>query len=251
MTKISVITTTLNAEKHIKRFLQALQWADEVVITDAGSTDNTLNIARQFDNVKIYHLQGCSFSEGFQNSFENAEGEWILMLGVDEIVIPELAREIQRTIENTRYDGFKIPSKVLLFGKWIDEFPSKSKNVRLARKSKARFLPRRKHERMVVEGKIGYLKYPYLHFHDYSVSQFLKKLDRYTTLEVNERLMNNEPFSLLKLIFRPVKYFIWQLIFLQRIKYGVRGFFLSGMKAFYKFVEEMKMFEGKEKEAML
>ena len=117
MTKISVITTTLNAERYIKDFLKHLEWVDEVIITDAGSTDKTIDIAKKFKNVKIYHLKGCSYSDGFQNSFKYASGDWVLMLGVDEYVTKELAGEIRKTVGNTAYDGFRIPAWIYVLGK--------------------------------------------------------------------------------------------------------------------------------------
>ena len=243
MVRISVITTTLNAEKHIGDFLRNLRWADEVVITDAGSVDRTVDIARRFKNVVIYFLKGCSYSEGFQNSFEHASGDWVLMLGVDEYVTRELAREIRLTVEDTDFDGFRIPSLIFVLDKWIVDFPCRSRNVRLARRDKARFLEKRIHESMVVDGKIGFLNNPYYHFQDNSVSERLKKLDKYTTLGAIERWNNGQRFSIFNLFYRPLKYFIWQFIFLKKFTQGVRGLYLAMLKGFYQFIEEMKLYE--------
>jgi len=241
--KVSVITTTLNSEKYIRNFLEHLQWADEVVITDAGSTDKTVDIAKTYGNVKLYILENCSYSDGFINSFKHSKNEWVLLLGSDEYVSENLANEIMAVIQSTQFDGFKIPSLIYVLGKWIVDFPCRSRNVRLARRDKARFIERRIHESMVVDGEIGFLSNPYYHFQDNSVSERLRKLDKYTTLGAIERWNNGQRFSIFNLFYRPLKYFIWQFIFLKKFTQGVRGLYLAMLKGFYQFIEEMKLYE--------
>lgn len=243
---VSVITTTLNSGKTMRLFLDALKWADEVVITEAGSTDDTIKIAKQYKNVKIYHMKGCTYSDGFENSFNKASNDWVLMLGSDEEVLPELAYEISqavKTADKKGINGFWIPSLVSVIDKWVVDFPSKARIIRLARKSKAKFMPRMVHESMKVEPPYGALQNYYLHHHFHTVSERLGKVDYYSTLDVEQRKMQNIKFSPLRLIYMPVKYFIWHYILLGKASQGVRGLYLSVLKGFYKFLEEMKMFE--------
>lgn len=245
MKGISVITTTLNCERHMRTFLNALQWVDKVIITDAGSTDKTLDIAKDYDNTEIYVIEGCGFSEGLENSIALSETEWILMLGSDEEVTLELAKEIQEVIahDNGKYNGFKIPSKIYVLGKYIPDHPCNSPNVRLARRSASHFLPRRIHERLIVDGPVGMLKHYYWHYHDEQITGHIKKINRYTDFEVLERIDRGEFFELKNIFTKPLRYFFWQYFMLKKYQQGIRGLYLAVMKGFYKFLEEMKMYE--------
>ena len=183
------------------------------------------------------------YKRQFINSFKHSKNEWILLLGSDEYIPENLAKEIMTTIKSTQFDGFKIPSLIYVLNKWIVDFPCKSRNVRLARKSKALFLEKRIHESMTVNGRIGHLTNPYYHYQDNSVSERLKKLDKYTTYGALQRRQSNECFSTFSLFYRPFKYFIWQFIFLKKFTQGIRGLYLSVLKAFYQFIEEIKLYE--------
>lgn len=245
MTKISVLVTTLNEERNIRRCLESVKWANEIIIVDAFSTDRTVEIAKGYTG-RIFQ-KNVSFSEGKKIAFEKTTGNWILSIDADEEITIPLREEILEATNKSKYDAFRIGRKTLVLGKWINPSLSHSPNVSLFRKSKSHFIDKKVHEHFETTGKIGTLKNYYLHYQNDSISSTLtKKTDRYTTLEVEERIERGDKFHILNLIYQPIRYFIWIYFLLGMARYGIRGLWIATYRAFYKFTEEMKMFEERE-----
>lgn len=183
--KLSVAIAVFNEEANIDACLSAVSsWVDEIVVVDGGSTDNTVEIAKKFtkniiqtDNPAIFHINK-------QKALDACRGEWILQLDADEIVTEELRQEIQKTIQkNDRYNGYYIPRKNNFWGHFMKkggQYPDYV--IRLIRKGKARFPCKNVHEQIEVDGNVGYLKEPMLHYSYRTSEDYWKKADTYTTL---------------------------------------------------------------------
>jgi len=94
MIKLSVVIITRNEERNLPRCLTSVEWADEIVVVDSGSTDKTPDIARNH-GARVFSFGWSGFGPAKQEGVRQAEGEWILSLDADEEVPPKLAREIQ------------------------------------------------------------------------------------------------------------------------------------------------------------
>src|SRR3989344_1582000 len=122
---ISVVINTLNEEGSIKRALESLSWADEVVIIDDGSTDATLEILRNTkmkdERVKIFHHKSGGYVEPARNfAISKASGDWILILDADEEIPETLAVRLKNvTTEMQQINYVEIPRKNIIFGKWM------------------------------------------------------------------------------------------------------------------------------------
>lgn len=156
--KVSFVLITLNEEKNLARCLRSCApLADELVIVDSGSSDGTERIAREFG--ARWHRQDWLGFVGQKNrALSLCEHEWVFSVDADEELSPRLAEEVARLKKSSPADeisGWSMPRMVFYEGRWIrhgDWYPDRL--TRLVRKSRARFVGGKVHERLEVEGKI-------------------------------------------------------------------------------------------------
>ena len=116
---ISVIVHTYNEEKNIDRCLNALSWADEIVMIDMGSKDKTIQEAQKY-NTTIYQHPYTHFVEPARNfGISKAKYEWVLIVDADEEIPKTLSRFLQKASNENIFDYYRIPRKNIIFGKWI------------------------------------------------------------------------------------------------------------------------------------
>ncbi len=118
MSGISVIVITLNEGENIGDCLASVQWADQIVVVDAESEDETVRIAREYTpHVFVQPWQGFGAAKNF--ALQQCDREWVLWLDADERVTPELAEEIQKNVRSTDCAGFEMPRLAYFLGRWI------------------------------------------------------------------------------------------------------------------------------------
>ncbi|MFQ5587049.1 MAG: glycosyltransferase family 2 protein, partial [Thermodesulfobacteriota bacterium] len=209
MEKLSVTIITLNEEENIRDCLESVRWAEEVVVSDSGSSDGTVSICGEYD-ARVFSDEWLGFGKQKNLCIDRASHDWILNIDADERVTPGLRGEIERVVRapsrggKGRIDGYYIPRKNFFLGRWIRHggwFPDY--NLRLFRKGKGRFKEREVHEAVVVKGGVGYLKQPLEHYTYRSISGYLKRMDRYSTLAAREMLKRGRRAGFADLVFRP------------------------------------------------
>ncbi|OAI29130.1 MULTISPECIES: glycosyltransferase family 2 protein [Methylomonas] len=179
---LSVIVITKNEAGHIGRCLASVAWADEIVVLDSGSSDDTVAIARQFTD-QVFVTDWPGFGPQKQRALDKASGDWILSLDADEEVGPALAEEIQQAIRQNAIQGFEIPRLSSYCGRpikhsgWWPDYV-----LRLFRRDAGRFSNEVVHERVEVQGPIGRLNQPLLHEAFVDPEEVLHKINSYSTL---------------------------------------------------------------------
>ena len=180
--KLSVLLITLNEAERLRDTLAAVAWADEIVVLDAGSTDATVEIARQFTDKVFVDADWQGFGVQKNRALALATGEWVLSLDADEVVPPALAQEIRQTLQAPKADVYAIPRLSSFLGRplrhggwWPDEVP------RLFRRGAARFSDDVVHERLLFNSQAAKLSAPLAHESIRSVEQMLGKMNHYTT----------------------------------------------------------------------
>ena len=160
MNKLSVVIITKNEEKNIRRCLQSVSWADEIVIVDSQSEDNTLKICEEF-NTKIYSPEWRGYGPAKQEGVRHTSHSWILSIDADEVITDELKKEIQSVLsDDNPKDGYLIPRKTNFMGKWINYsnwYPDFV--LRLFNKEKGGFNDNVVHEAVEIAGPKEYLKH--------------------------------------------------------------------------------------------
>ncbi len=250
MIKISVVISAFNEEKMIGDCLKSIgTLADEIIVVDNTSSDNTAKIAKKYTkNIFTVPNDPVMLNKNKNYGFGKTTGQWILSLDADERVTPELAKEIKKVTNNKGVNGFEIPRKNIIFGKWIQHsiwWPDY--NLRLFRKNHGRFQERHVHEKLHVDGKISKLQNPLIHYNYQTVSQFIKKMDNtYTESEVTNFIKSGKSIYWYDAIRFPLNDFLKTFFAQNGYRDGMHGLVLSILQSFYSFIVFAKIWERKE-----
>lgn len=181
MLRLSVIIIAQDEAANIGACLDSVAFADERIVVDGGSRDDTVAIAEG----KGARVVSRPFSDfGAQKNFtlSLATGDWVLSLDADERVSTALAAELERAIGEGKADGYEIPRLSSFCGRpmrhsgWYPDYV-----LRLFRRGKARFSDVAVHERVVCEGTVARLGEPLLHTPVTRLEDALSRMDRYST----------------------------------------------------------------------
>jgi len=249
MIKLSVVIAARNEEKNIQKCLESVKWADEIVIVDDMSTDDTIEICKRYTKNIFISDSGGSFHKNKNLGIEKATGEWILSLDADEIIPKELSEEIKKSIQSSEISGYYLNRKNYFIGKWIRGcgwYPDYI--IRLFKKGVTKW-PLNIHDVPKIESKdkVSYLKNPFIHYSYSSLYQYFEKFNRYTSRLAQEEYekgtkVSNKNFFLFFLI-KPLFWFI-RKYFLQRgWKDGFHGFFISFSSGLVVFTTYTKLWE--------
>ena len=241
---LSVTIISLNEEKNLRRCLESVAFADEIIVLDSGSKDQTIPIAREFTD-KVFQEPWQGFARQKNLAQDKARGPWILNVDADERVTPELKEEILSVIQKeSPYKGFKIPRKNFFCGQWIRHggwYPNYQ--LRLYLKVAGTFAPREVHEQVVVKGRVETLKTHLEHFTYDSISDYLKRMDRYSELSAQQYLLEGKKVSWAEILFR-TKFTFFKMWVLQRgFLDGSNGLILAVLYSYYTFVKYAKLKE--------
>ncbi|RJG08082.1 glycosyltransferase family 2 protein [Noviherbaspirillum cavernae] len=186
--RLSVILITKNEVHNIKACLNSVDFADEIIVVDSGSTDGTVELARAAGAVVIETTDWPGFGPQKNRALEAARGEWVLSIDADERITPELADEIRQAIEQrASADACDISRRSWYCGRFIKHSGWTPDYVtRLFRRGKAKFTNDIVHEHLVVEGSTQRLKSVMLHYSFRDFSQVLQKIDNYSTLSARQ-----------------------------------------------------------------
>lgn len=180
---LSVIVITRNAGETLKRCLESVRWAGEIVVLDSGSTDDTVAIARGFTDKVETTADWPGFGVQKNRALDRAAGEWVLSLDADEWVSAELRAEIEAALASGGAAiAYRVPRLSSYCGRpmrhsgWWPDYV-----VRLFRRGQARFSDDLVHERLVAQGDVAALKNPLMHEAVRSTEQVLDKINAYSS----------------------------------------------------------------------
>lgn len=179
---IAATVITKNEAVLIRSCLDSLNWVDEIIVVDSGSTDGTVELCRQYTD-KIMVTDWPGFGPQKNRAVEMAASEWVLSLDADEQVSPELREEMQAAMADPESRAaFAMPRRSSFCGKpmrhsgWWPDYVT-----RLFRRGQARFSNDLVHERLLVDGPVGRLRQPLLHEAFSNLEEVLDTMNRYST----------------------------------------------------------------------
>lgn len=210
---ISVVLATFNESKNLPGCLDSVRdLADEIVIVDGTSTDNTVEIAKKYGAIVKTTTNKPNFHINKQMAIDMAKMDWVLQLDADERVTKELKTEIKDAIKDKKTNGYWIPRKNWFLGRYLmkgGQYPDYT--LRLYRKGKGRLPMKDVHEQAVVEGSVGYLKNPLDHLADPEFNRYYMRWHRYTNLMAKDiagkKIGLNPVFALKNLLILPSWWF--------------------------------------------
>ena len=196
--KISGIVLARNAQELIKDCFESIDWLDEIVLVDTGSSDKTVEIAKNF-GAKIIKSSSGNFSDWRNLGAEKAGGEWLLYIDTDERVTPLLRKEIELLITNhqsptTNYTAYAIPRRNILLGhemSWGGWWPDYV--LRLIKKDSLISWEGKLHEQPRLKGQIGKLKNPLIHISHRTLSEMVDKTNDWSAVEAKLLYESNHP----------------------------------------------------------
>jgi len=241
MKKISIALSVYNEERYLQQCLDSIkEMADEIVIVDGGSKDKTLEIARSFtsniiqtDNPPMFHLNK-------QKAVAACKCEWILQLDADEVVTKALKGEILEKISSSTHEvnGYYLPRRNIFWGhpmKKTGVYPDYV--IRLFKNGKGSFPCKSVHEQILIDGQVGYLKEPLLHYSYQTLKDYWKKADAYTSLTAKElkekKVKKTIIHAFLYGVVYPTKTFLTLYIRNQGFVDGLYGFLFSFFSALH------------------
>jgi glycosyltransferase involved in cell wall biosynthesis len=241
---LSVIIITKNEGTHIDSCLQSVLWADEVIVFDSGSNDDTVEICKQYtDSVFITDWPGFGIQK--QRALDKAQGDWILSIDADEVVTAELRKEIENALRQEQFNGYEIPrlssycGKQIRHGGWWPDYV-----LRLFRRNDGSFTDSVVHERVVVQGKISKLTSPLLHDAFVNLDEVLHKVNCYSSLGAEMLYQKGVQSSISKAILKALWCFIRTYWLKAAFLDGRQGLMLSisnAEGAYYKYVKLLEL----------
>lgn len=243
MPRVSVTIIALNEEAKIRDCLESVSWADEVLVSDSGSTDRTVEICKEY-GARVYSDEWLGFGRQKNLVGDRASGDWILNIDADERVSPDLKDEILRVVGSDGSAGYLVPRKNFFGSKWIRHcgwWPDY--NLRLYRKGAGRFIDRYVHERVVVNGRTERLSNPLVHMTYRDVSDYLKRMEKYSSLAAEEMLNSGRVAGLADIFFRPTFTFFKMYVLRRGFLDGTAGVVLSILYASYTLAKYAKLWE--------
>jgi len=242
--KLSIIILTHNSATFIKDCIKSSLFADEIILIDDYSTDNTLDIVADIEHSSITiikrHLNG-DFSSQRNAGLQKAQGEWVLFIDSDEIISDQLRQEIQLVINNSEYEGYLIRRVDYFLGQKMGH--GELGNIYLLRLAKRNGSWQGKvHETWSISGKVGYLHNFLTHYSHNNLFTFINKIDMYTTLRAEELYRKKKRSNRASIIIYPVSKFIKGYIIQEGYKDGLAGFVFAVFMSFHSFLVRSKLY---------
>ena len=239
---LSVIIIARNEAPRIEACLQSARFADEILLVDSGSTDDTVAIARQYAD-RVVESEWLGYGPTKQLALEHATGDWVLWLDADERVPQDLRDEITAVMDKRDRAGYRIARKTLFLGHWIRHcgwYPDYV--LRLFRRgADPRFTDDEVHEALRIRGPVGDLKHPMIHDTDPTLHHYLDKFNSFTSLGARQLYRSGRRFRLTDLVFRPI-FTLFKMYVLRRgFLDGLPGLILCGLSACYVFTKYAKL----------
>jgi len=251
---ISAVVITKNEQDKISACLDSLKWVDEIIVVDDYSDDETVNICKGYTD-KVLQNRFQSFSAQKQFAFSKATGEWILSVDADEVVPEALRQEIAEVLSQPGITekGYHIPRKTFFLNKWIRHcgwYPGYQ--LRLFKNGSWQMKDVRVHEAVSVEGETAHLKEALLHYSYPSISVYIDRMNKYTTLAakqaIEEGLKINTKRPRRTAFGKTLKTFYKMYIKQGGFKDGIHGFFLCVFSAVYQLMVYAKYWQIRQEE---
>ncbi len=252
MGKISVVINTRNEARNLKKSLSSVRnFADEIIVVDMESVDDSRKIAKKY-GAKVFVHKALSYVEPARNfAIEKATGDWILILDPDEVVPKTLQAKLKEIVAEPTAHYFRIPRKNIIFGKWMENsrwWPDH--NLRFFMKGNVKWsevihaVPETEGKGLDLPAKE---EYALLHYHYDSVEQYITRLNRYTTAHAKLLIKNGYKFQWQDIIKRPMNEFLSRYFFGEGYKDGLHGLAISSLQGLSELVLYLKAWQMQEK----
>jgi glycosyltransferase involved in cell wall biosynthesis len=240
--KITALAITLNEEENVKRYVQSLSFADEIIFIDSNSTDATVALAKEL-GVTVIQRPFDDFSTQRNFALQQAKNDWIVFFDLDEHITPELEKEITAVTSSPNdciafyvQRNFYFFQKKIKFGGW-----QRDNAIRIFNKKNCNFNGDLVDETITTDGKIGVLKNYANHYSYKDFDHYNNKLNLQSQLQAKSLYLKNKRPNLYHFFIRPYFYFWWQYACRLGFLDGKEGFILAYLHSFSVFKRYLQL----------
>lgn len=238
--RLTAVILTYNEAIHIQECVDSLRWADEIVVFDSYSEDETVTLARQA-GATVRQNRFENYAQQRNAALDQVDTDWLFFVDADERGTADLAQEIRRVIQSRSEVAWHVPRHNYIFGKltlgagWYPDY-----QLRLIKQGHVRY-ERPVHEIAVIDGAEAYLTQPLIHYNYRDVAQFHQKQRAYSSYDASmlkEAGVRPKPQNF---ILQPLRQFYWRYVTLAGYKDGWHGLRLSLLMMYYEWVKYRKL----------
>jgi (heptosyl)LPS beta-1,4-glucosyltransferase len=238
--EIAAVILTLNEAEHITACLESLAWADRRLVFDSYSQDKTVALARAA-GAEVSQSPFENYAQQRNAALDRLETDWVFFVDADERGTPELAAEIRRVVAERPEHGWYVPRHNYIFDKltkgagWYPDH-----QLRLFKHGHVRY-ERPVHEIAVVDGAIGYLENPLIHYNYRDPAHFHAKQRAYSSFDAKilwQKGVRPRPHNF---ILQPLRHFWWRYVTLNGYRDGWHGLRLTLFMMYYEWVKYRKL----------
>ena len=246
---VSVIITTYNEEVHIAECIESVLWADEILVVDSFSTDDTVKIAKTYP-VKLLEREYFGSAAQKNWSIDRVENEWVMILDADERVTEPLATEILRLLSGTPTAlGYRVRRRNIVFDREIKHSGwSTDKVIRLFDRSHGRYPNRRVHADLDIPGNVPTLRHALLHYTYRTLAQYSEKMMNYAEWGAAQAFREGRTAGFAELGMRPLVRFVRTYFVQLGILDGLHGLVVCGLQAYGTFLKYVILWDYRERE---
>lgn len=242
MATLSVIIIARNEAANIRACIDTVLWADEIIVVDSGSTDDTANIAREMGAQVYVHADWPGFGPQKNRALGYASNDWVFSIDADERVTSELRAEIEQVLAKADADGYFCPRLSQFCGKFIRHsgwYPDYV--LRLFRRGAGRFSDSLVHESVLLEGKTARLNKPLLHYSYLSAADVERKVAHYSTAAAQQMYKSGKRASLTGALLSGGWAFLRTYLMRLGVLDGVAGWGIARMNARTTYLKYRKL----------
>lgn len=242
MHKISAIIPTFNEEENIEAAIQSVSFADEIIVIDSQSTDQTVSIAERM-GAKILQRKFDNFSNQKNYAIEKATHNWVVLLDADEVISSALRDEMIETLhQGPKASAYYVYRRNYLLGREIKYSGwQNDKVVRLIERDLCRYNGKLVHEGIVTDGKMAYLKNKLDHYTYKDFDSFIRKKNKVARLQAEALALKNKKVTPYRLFIKPLYRFINHYFLRRGFLDGFPGFFIASFYTYTVFVRYVRL----------
>jgi glycosyltransferase involved in cell wall biosynthesis len=242
---VSVCIVAFNEEKYIGACLEALRWADDIIVVDSFSADSTVEICKRYTE-RVVQREWNGYLDQKKYALGLAKNEWVLLMDADEVLTDAAAGEIQAELSGGgRCDGYYLRRRLLYLGRWLrhgEWYPDYK--LRLFKKSKAEIGGMEPHDSIRLDSRsVKRLKGEMLHYSYENIADQMKTLNRYSSISAEEMVERGVNVPLLRMLFHPPWRFFLAYFLRKGFLDGIPGFLIASVNSFYVFLKYAKLWE--------
>jgi glycosyltransferase involved in cell wall biosynthesis len=237
MQTLTVIIPTFNEENYLDDCLHSVSFANQLIVIDSFSSDNTISIAKKW-NCEIIQRKFDNFSNQKNEAIKQAKSDWILFLDADERITPKLKMEILETINDPKHQAYKLRFPHFYMNRFL--YHTENKVTRLVKNNALKF-EGEVHEKLMHEGSCGVLKNKVLHYTYKGLFNYIAKKDSYAWFQAKMSLDKGKQINYFLLVFKPFYRFFHTYIIRRGFMDGIPGLAVATIDSYGVFSRYVKM----------